>query len=173
MNGGLYTDASASPKAKHIRQLPRVIITDPNENTDLKNKSSITVGWDTTWRRWDGLTYTTDAQYANWTETLTMKYAVVYSPSNGVPDKDPTHGNPTGWKYIQDNTVATPGVKPDAAHEISVAVSAIKTSSSTTFNTPPGTFPQGNYLIRVEGYREGYPLHYSFHQYRAFFQRSP
>ena len=173
MNGGLYTDASPSPKAKHIRQLPRVIITDPNENTDLKNKSSITVGWDTTWKRWDGLTYTTDPQYANWSETLTMKYAVLYSPSNGVPDKDPTHGNPTGWKYFKDGTVATPGVKPDAAHEIAVAVSAVKTSTSTVFNTPPGTFPQGNYLIRVEGYRENYPLHYSYHQYRAFLQRSP
>jgi len=173
MNGGLYTDASASPKAKHIRQLPRVMITDPNENTDLKNKSSITVGWNTTWRRWDNLTYTTDPAYANWTETLTMKYAVLYSPSNGVPDKNPANGNPTGWKYIQDGTVAYPGVKPDPAHEIAVAVSAATTSTSTTFNTPAGTFPQGNYLIRVEGYREGYPLHYSFHQYRAFLQRSP
>ncbi|HEV7428261.1 MAG TPA: type II secretion system protein [Thermoanaerobaculia bacterium] len=171
LNGGLYTDASAAPTANHIRQLPRVVITDPNENTDLKQKSSITVAWDTTFRRWDGLTYTTDPKYANWTETLTMKYAVIYSPSNGVADKDPTHKNPTGWFYIQDNSVANTGVKPDAAHEISLNVSAVKTSASATWNTPSATFPQGNYLIRVEGYREGYPLHYSFHQYRAFFQR--
>jgi type II secretory pathway pseudopilin PulG len=171
LNGGLYTDGSAAPTANHIRQLPRVLITDPNENTDLKQKSSITIGWDTTWKRWDGLNYTTDPKYATWTETLTMKYAVLYSPSNGVPDKDPTHGNPTGWKYIQDNTVATPGTKPNAAHEISRAISGATTSLSTIWNTPSSTFPQGNYLIRVEGYREGFPLHYSFHQYRAFFQR--
>jgi type II secretory pathway pseudopilin PulG len=170
LNGGLYTDGSASPTANHIRQLPRVVITDPNQNTDLKDKGSITIGWTTTFKRWDGQNYTTDPRYANWTETLTMKYAVLYSPNNGVPD--PKRGNPTGWFYIQDNTVATPGVKPNAAHEFAVAVSAATTTSSTTWSTPPSTFPQGNYLIRVEGYRQGYPLHYSFHQYRAFFQKT-
>jgi hypothetical protein len=170
LNGGLYTDASASPTANHVRQLPRVLITDPNPNTDLKDKGSITIGWNATWKRWDGQTYTTDPKYANWTETLTMKYAVLYSPSNGVPDAK--HANPTGWFYVLDNTVATPGVKPDAAHEISVNVSGASTSTTTTWNTPPATFPQGNYLIRVEGYRQGYPLHYSFHQYRAFFQKT-
>ncbi len=169
LNGGLYTDATATPTAKHVRQLPRVIITNPNINTDLKQKSSITVGWDTTWVRWDGLNYTTSASYVNWKETLTMKYAVIYSPSNGFPDAK--NGNPTGWKYILDNTPATPGTKPDAAHEISQAISATTTSVSTTWNTPAATFPQGNYLIRVEGYRQGWPLHYSYHQYRAFFQR--
>jgi type II secretory pathway pseudopilin PulG len=170
LNGGLYTDASAAPAGNHIRQLPRVVITDPNQNTDLKDKGSISIGWTTTFKRWDGQNYTTDPKYANWTETLTMKYAVLYSPNNGVPD--PKRGNPTGWFYIQDNTVATPGVKPNTAHEFSVAVSAATTTTSTTWSTPPSTFPQGNYLIRVEGYRQGYPLHYSFHQYRAFFQKT-
>jgi hypothetical protein len=170
LNGGLYTDAVSAPaNTWHVRQVPRVMITDPNQNTDLKQKNSITIGWDTTWKRWDGLPYTSDARYTSWLENLTMKYAVIYSPSNGFPD--PKKGNPTGWFYVKDNTVARIGVKPDVTHEISQLISTGTTSVSTTWSTPAATFPQGNYLIRVEGYRQGYPLHYSFHQYRAFFQR--
>lgn len=170
LNGGLYTDTVSTPNTFwHVRQLPRIVITNPNPNTDLKQKSSITIGWDTTWKRWDGQNYTVDGRYASWVETLTMKYAVLYSPSNGFADAK--NGNPTGWFYILDNKPATPGVKPDTAHEISQAISAGTTAVSTTWNTPSSSFPQGNYLIRVEGYRQGYPLHYSFHQYRAFFQR--
>jgi type II secretory pathway pseudopilin PulG len=169
LNGGLYRDATATPTAKHVRQVPRIVITDPNENTDLKQQDSIKIAWDTTWKRWDGQPYTIDSSYSSWLENLTMKYAVLYSPSNGYPD--PKKGNPTGWFYILDNTPATPGVKPDTTHEISQAITTATTSVSVTWNTPPATFPQGNYLIRVEGYREGYGLHYSFHQYRAFFQR--
>ncbi|HEX7680533.1 MAG TPA: hypothetical protein VF713_20540, partial [Thermoanaerobaculia bacterium] len=170
LNGGLYTDAVSVPvTAKHVRQVPRVVITNPNANTDLKQKSSITIGWDTTWFRWDGQPYTSDPKYASWVEPLTMKYAVIYSPSNGFAD--PKHANPTGWFYVSDNSVATPGVKPDIGHEKAVVISTATTSSSVVWNTPPATFPQGNYLIRVEGYREGWALHYSFHQYRAFFQR--
>ena len=169
LNGGLYTDATAQPTAKHIRQVPRVLITDPNENTDLKQKSSITIGWSTTWKRWDGQNYTIDPLYATWFETLTMKYAVLYSPSNGYPD--PKNANPTGWFYVSDNTVATPGVKPNVAHEVSQVIAGATTTNSVTWNTPSATFPQGSYLIRIEGYRDTWPLHYSFHQYRAFFQR--
>ena len=153
----------------HVRQVPRVVITDPNPDTDLKQKNSITIAWDTTWKRWDGRTYTVDPAFATWFETLTMKYAVLYSPSNGNPD--PKNANPTGWFYISDNTPATLGVKPNAAHWISQAIAGATTSNSVTWSTPPATFPQGSYLIRVEGYREGWALHYSFHQYRAFFQR--
>ena len=169
LNGGLYTDATAQPAAMHVRQVPRVVITDPNPDTDLKQKNSITIAWDTTWKRWDGRTYTVDPAFATWFETLTMKYAVLYSPSNGNPD--PKNANPTGWFYISDNTPATLGVKPNAAHWISQAIAGATTSNSVTWSTPPATFPQGSYLIRVEGYREGWALHYSFHQYRAFFQR--
>ena len=169
LNGGLYTDATATPAANHIRQVPRIVITNPNINTDLKQKTTVTIGWTTTWRRWDGLTYTIDPAYAPWFENLTMKYAILYSPSNGV--KDPKNGNPTGWKYASDNSVATPGVKPDSAHWLSQVISSGTTNLTYDWSTPAATFPQGNYLIRVEGYREGYALHYSFHQYRAFFQR--
>jgi hypothetical protein len=169
LNGGLYTDATASPTAKHVRQVPRLAITDPNEDTDLKQKGSITVGWDTTWKRWDDRAYTADPKYAGWIENLTMVYIVLYSPSNGVPDTK--HGNPTGWFYISDNKPATPGVLDLTHNPIKVAISTAKTSTSTVWSTPSSTFPQGNYLIRVEGYRENFPLHYSFHQYRAFFQR--
>jgi hypothetical protein len=169
-NGGLYTDTTASPKAMHIRQVPRVVITAPNDQTNLKKPTTITVGWDSTWVRWDGLNYTVDPLYANWVENLTLKFAVLYSTTNGIPDK--SKGSPTGWFYMQDDTPAPPGQKPDSAHEISQAISMTKTSNTYTWSVPAGKFPEANYVIRVESYREGYPLHYAFHQYRAFIQRN-
>jgi type II secretory pathway pseudopilin PulG len=169
LNGGLYRDTSATPTAKHIRQVPHVAITQPNEQTNLKDPATINVSWDTTWVRWDGQQYTVDPSYAGWFENLTLNFAVLYSPSNGVPD--PAKGNPTGWFYMQDDTPATLGVRPAAAYQIIQAISTKTTTNSYTWSTPAAKFKQGNYLIRVEAYRVGWALHYAFHQYRAFIQR--
>jgi type II secretory pathway pseudopilin PulG len=159
-NGGLYTDASASPTAHHIRQLPRLAITSPNVNTNLTDPSSINVGWAINWMRWDNKPYAA-AYPAGYSETLTMKYAVLYSTTNGMPDA--SKNIETGWFYMSDDTTAYPGQKPDAQHEV--------TSTSTIWSTPAAKFPEGNYLIRVEAFREGYPQHYSYHQFRAFIKR--
>jgi prepilin-type N-terminal cleavage/methylation domain-containing protein len=162
LNGGLYTDTSGTPTAHHIRQVPRLTITDPNVNTNLKNPSTVKIDWTKAWLRWDGQPYTSTYP-AGYTEAgLTLKYQAMYSPSNGAPD--PSSGNLTGWFFVNTTppVVAYPGVS-NPTYQV--------TAGPVTWNTPAGNFPKGNYLIRVEVYRVGYPLHYAFHQYRAYIQR--
>ena len=72
--------------------------------------------------------------------------------------------NGKNWLYMLDDTPSTPGVKP-------IAAKYLTTATSYTWNTPANTFPKGNYVVRVEAYRDSIPLHYSFHQYRVFLKR--
>jgi type II secretory pathway pseudopilin PulG len=165
LNGGLYTDASAQPTAQHIRQLPRVAITAPNVTTNLKNPSSVNVTWAATWKRWDDIPYTT-AYPNNYSETgVNITYQVMYSSTNGFPPDPVNRPLETGWRFVQTDAIAHPG-------ELSLNVAQEQvTGTSATWNTPAGSFPEANYLIRVEAYRNGFPKHYSYHQYRAYISR--
>jgi hypothetical protein len=40
-----------------------------------------------------------------------------------------------------------------------------------TWPTPATSFPEGSYVIRVEAYRTGQTLHYSFHQAKIYIAR--
>ena len=42
---------------------------------------------------------------------------------------------------------------------------------SFTWSTPSAAFPAGSYLLRVECYRDGAQVHYSWHQNRIYIQR--
>ena len=148
---GRYSTAGVLEPTR-VRELPRVAITSPSDNDDLVDPPSIAVTWDVTWRRWDGLPYT--PAYPNgFVEDTTVRYALLYSRDNGRT-----------WLHMKDDTAATPGVRPAAGY--------LQTAKNYTFSTPASTFPKGNYLLRVEAYRDQVPLHYSFHQYRAFIKRS-
>jgi type II secretory pathway pseudopilin PulG len=173
-NGGVYSDSKtysdpdgagplptpAPGNTFRIRQLPRVKITDPNPNTNLRNPSSVTVGWSEEWKRWDGQPYSS-AYVGAYTPDFTMKYIVMYSKSNGSPD--PTNGSDSGWWYWDGTPVPSLGARD--------LTKAVPSGLSYVLNTPSSTFPEGTYLFRVEGYRVGYPLHYSFHQYRGYIER--
>lgn len=126
-------------------------MTYPNDDVDLDDPTSINVQWDTTWRRWDALPYT-PSYAANFAETTTVRYALLYRRDNGKT-----------WLFMQNDAVATPGVRP--------AAGLLQTAATYDWSVPAAKFPKGNYVIRVEAYRDGIPLHYSFHQYRAFFKR--
>ena len=140
--------------------MPRLVITNPNVNTALTSPTSVNTAWTINWMRWDNKPYASNYP-ANYSETTTLKYAVLYSKTNGIPDA--SRNILTGWFYAQDDTTAYPGVKPDTQHEV--------TATSYNWLTPAANFPEGNYLIRVEAYREGYPQHYAYHQFRAFIKR--
>ena len=93
---------------------------------------------------------------AGWTESTAMSYAVLYSADNG-----------STWFHMQDDSAATPGVKPASG----LLISSASATPSYSWSTPLANFPSGTYLIRVEAYRDTIPLHYSYHQYRAFIRR--
>jgi hypothetical protein len=134
-----------------VRELSRVVITNPNVNVDLDDPSSINITWTSQWRRWDGLPYT-PSYPNNFAETTTVRYVLMYSRDNGAT-----------WLHLQDESAATPGTRPPIAY--------LQTTTSYNWPVPALRFPKGNYLIRVEAYRDEVPLHYSFHQYRAFIKR--
>ena len=143
---------SGRPAEARVRELPRVNILTPNDEIDIVDPGSISITWERTWRRWDGLPYT--PSYPNdFSESTTVRYALLYSRDNGRT-----------WLYMKDHTPAKPGVRPDSGY--------LQSGTSYTLSTPAGSFPKGNYVLRVEAYRDEIPLHYSFHQYRAFIKRS-
>jgi len=151
MAGGLYSSAGV-PDPSRVRELPRVAISTPNDDVDLRDPSFIPISWSSQWKRWDGLPYT-PAYPANFAEDTTVRFATLYSRDNGRT-----------WLHMQDDSAAQPGVRPTLpAHLI--------TATTYAWNTPAGSFPKGNYLIRIEAYRDEVPLHYAFHQYRAFIKR--
>jgi prepilin-type N-terminal cleavage/methylation domain-containing protein len=150
MDAGQYSQGGA-PDPSRVRELPRVAVTWPNDDVDLQDPPDLNVQWQSTWRRWDGLPYT-PAYADSFTEDTVIRYALLYSRDNGQT-----------WRFMTDDTVAQPGTRP--------AVQYLQTTTSYKWNTPKATFPKGNYVIRVEAYRDAVPLHYAFHQYRAFIKR--
>jgi hypothetical protein len=152
MAGGLLKNGAGKPDDSRVRELPRVSITSPNDSTNTDNITSLNVAWTTQWLRWDGLPYT-PAYSATFVEDTTVSYALMYSKDNGKT-----------WLYMLDDQPASPGVKPGAAKYLT-------TATSFAWSVPVNTFPKGNYVVRVEAYRDSIPLHYSFHQYRVFLKR--
>src|SRR5262249_9761372 len=124
----------------------------PNDDTNTDNPTSLTISWSTQWKRWDGLSYT-PAYAANFAEDTPIKYVMLYSRDNGKT-----------WLHVTDETPAGAGVKPTDPKYLT-------TATSYTWNTPANNFPKGNYVVRVEAYRDDIPLHYAFHQYRVFIKR--
>ncbi len=182
LNGGQYNDAEVYTdpdgggplpipvpgRTFHVRQLSRVEITEPNINTELRDPASVHIAWSEKWTRWDGRRYSnvytagcqnTPAGCYTPPVGYDRAFIVLYSPSNGTPDA--ANGNPTGWFYT-DGTPATLGSRD---------LTKSTTVLAYDLSTPSATFPEGNYLFRVEGYRVDYPQHYSFHQYRGYIQR--
>ena len=147
---------AANSYANHIEQVPRIVITSPDYTTNLSNPSSITIGWTRSWLRWDGDPYS--SSFPNgYSESTALSYTVMYSADNG-----------STWKYMQNDSAATPGVRPSSS---AVLISTVSATPTYSWSTPSSTIPQGTYLIRVECYRDSIPLHYSYHQYRAFIRR--
>lgn len=160
LDGGL----NASPL--RIRELPRIAITAPTA-TALNNPSTLPIDWGMTWKRWDDLNYTGDPAYIGFVENTNTWHVVLYSKTSGAT-----------WQYAHDDAAATPGVRPTVAARWAFTNSPPATTSysynwDVSDPDPVTGFPEGNYLVRVETYRDSatYPLHYSFHQMRIFIKR--
>lgn len=150
LDAGQYAQAGV-PDPSRVRELPRVAITWPNDDVDLEDPPELNVQWEATWKRWDGLPYT-PAYLPAFAEDTTVRYVPLYSRDNGQT-----------FLYMKDDKPAQLGVRPDAGY--------LQTAVSYKWPVPKMTFPKGNYVIRIEAYRDEIPLHYSFHQYRAFIKR--
>ena len=159
LQGGLYpksgTETGCSTCTFRITQLPRVAITSPSPTTDLADPASVNVAWSTTWTRWDNQKYL-PAYASGFSEATPIQYQIMFSTDYGVTWQwaDCGGGPPTG--------TPVPGTPTPAA---------LTTSTTCSWQTPSAQFPTGDYIIRVEAYRQGFALHYSYHQFRAFIHR--
>lgn len=150
LDAGQYSQAGV-PDPSRVRELPRVAITWPNDDVDLEDPPDLNVQWEATWKRWDGLPYTLNYP-PTFAEDTTVRFVPLYSRDNGQT-----------WLYMKDDLPAQSGVRPAAGY--------LQTATSYQWSVPKAVFPRGNYVIRIEAYRDEIPLHYSFHQYRAFIKR--
>lgn len=132
-----------------VAQLPRVEITRPAEDDELINPETIQVEWKTSWRRWDGARYT-PYYPQDFVETISVSYALSYSLDGGQ-----------SWKHVGDGSPARPGERPSLQY--------LTASSSYTWDVRD--LPAGDFLLRVEAYRQGIPLHYSYHVVRQNIRR--
>lgn len=154
MVAGRYADAVGCAGCPfRVAQLPRVEIITPNVTTELDDPSSVSIQWASSWRRWDNRVYT-PSYPVNFNEAAAVQVQVLYSRDNGVT-----------WKWIQDNT----DIPADQLEKLNPA--KVIPGGVYLWSTPAGSFPDGNYLIRVEAYRVGFPLHYAYHQFMAYIRR--
>jgi hypothetical protein len=165
LQGGLLnaaTPATTNADINHIQQLPRISITEPNDSISMASPTTnVHIEWAPTWRKWDGNEYTSgyDPTYKEDSSGSAIIFQVLYSDDEGLT-----------WKYAQDNTAATAGVRStNTAHWAPNGTpETLDLAATYEYDWATTGFAQGNYTIRVEAYREDFPLHYSFHQYKVF-----
>jgi hypothetical protein len=151
-----FFEAGNTGNTLRIPQLARVEIESPTDITELDDPSAIAVQYGIDWRRWDGLPYAQTGTFAE-DESL-LQYVLMYSNDNG--------GN---WYHMQDDTVARPGTVPsDSSYLVDDAGAGVEVFS---WDVPTVRFPEGSYQIRIDCFRQGAQVHYSFHQTRIFIQR--
>jgi hypothetical protein len=131
-----------------ITPVPLLSISQPKVTDQFTDPASVTLVWSATWSRWDGQPYT-EAYPSPYTNPTSIIYNLKYSSDNGKT-----------WRYVQDGSAATSG-QYDAGHSVSV----------TTYTWDVSAFPRGNYIVRIEGYRQGFPLHYTYQQREVYIFR--
>ena len=151
-----FFEAGSTANTLRIPQLPRLEIESPTDITELNDPTTIPIQYRADWTRWDGLAY---AQSGTFTEDETLlQYVITYSPDNGVT-----------WRHVQDDSMATHGERP--ADSLYLVADGTTGTEVYDWDVPEVTFPEGSYLLRVDCYRQGAQVHYSFHQTKIFIQR--
>ncbi|MEO6594718.1 MAG: hypothetical protein ABIP94_08185 [Planctomycetota bacterium] len=151
-----FFEAGSTSNTFRIPQLPRLEIESPTDITELNDPSTIQIQYAVSWTRWDGVPYAASGTYAE-NESL-LQYVIMYSNDGGA-----------NWYYAQDNTVATPGERPTNSTYI---VNDLAVGNEVfDWSVPSVTFPEGSYTLRVDCYRQGAQVHYSYHKAKIFIQR--
>lgn len=156
--------ASGVSGTGRVHQLPRLQVTSPTIITELNNPAAIAVTWKTEWKRWDGQPYT--SSYAStFTEPETdLVYVLLYSLDSGKT-----------WLNMMTDQVEVPGdipwiagVGPDTTRTVKDVGTG---NESYSWSTPAAKFPEGSYIIRIDGYRTDEAQHYFHHQEKIFVNR--
>ncbi len=151
--------------ANRIKQLPRLQIQNPTIITEIQSPTQLTVQWSTEWARWDGQAYTASYPVGFTEDETDMVYVPMYSTDTGKT-----------WRHMMDDTLATPGRLPwiegAGADPAKTTVDANDGADEQfVWPVPPAQFPEGSYMIRVEGYRASESLHYVHHMEKIYIKR--
>jgi hypothetical protein len=151
-----FFEAGNTAVAHRIQQPPRVEIVQPTDITELVDPNEIDITVATTWKRWDGLPYTATNSVTE--SEAELDYVLTYSNDGGVT-----------WRHDLDNPPATPGERP--ANPLLLVPDAATGNENYRWAVPEAQFPQGSYYLRVDCFRRGAPIHFSYHQTKLFVQR--
>lgn len=151
-----FFEAGPVSVARRIEQPPRVEIVQPTDITELVDPIDVEIKVNTSFTRWDGVPYTTTGTFAE--SEAAMDYVLMYSNDGGI-----------NWRYCQGNSTAVPGVRPSVPALL--LPDAGPGQETYSWAVPSTQFPQGSYLLRVDCFRRGAPIHYSYHKTKLFIQR--
>ncbi|HLQ36852.1 MAG TPA: hypothetical protein VK348_03560, partial [Planctomycetota bacterium] len=149
-------EAGSTTNTLRIKELPRAEITFPTDITELQNPTNVAITTNVTWKRWDGLDYTKTGTFAEAESEL--DYVLTYSNDGG-----------SRWYYVQDDTLAQPGVRPTDPRYIV----ADRGTGPEVYDwpVPAARFPEGSYQLRVDCFRRTASINYSYHRTRMFIRR--
>jgi hypothetical protein len=163
IHGFFAAGAPGSPN--RVRQLPRIQIVRPTLVTEIDDPSTIPVQWSTEWTRWDGRPYTAAYPAGFAEDESDLVYVPMVSLDGGRTWRSMMDGQP-----VQPGVVPwIEGVGPDPAR--TVTDQNVGADEVFTWDTPAADFPEGSYLIRVEGYRASESLHYAHHMEKIYVKR--
>lgn len=151
-----FFEAGSTSNTLRIPQQPRLEIESPTDITELLDPATIPIQLGVDWRRWDGLNYSATGTFAE--DELQLEYVIMYSRDGG-----------TTWLHVQDDSPATPGQRPsDPAYLVADTGAG---SDVYDWDVPAADFPEGSYVLRVDCFRQGAQVHYSYHKTKLFVQR--
>jgi len=163
MHGFFAAGVPGTPN--RIHQQPRLQIKSPTIVTELLDPTAIEVRWGTSWTRWDGKAYTAAYPAGFAEDEADLRYVLMYSTDNG-----------DSWKHMLDDSRAEPGVLPrvkGVGPDPTKVLADANPGAEEIWNwpTPASSFPEGSYLIRIEGYRSSESLHYVQHMEKIYVKR--
>ncbi|MEC7584007.1 MAG: hypothetical protein VYE77_06790, partial [Planctomycetota bacterium] len=151
-----FFEGGGSAARHRIKQPARIEITSPTDITELVSPAQIDVTVNVEWTRWDGLPYTTNGGLAE--DETELEYVLLYSRDGGAT-----------WLHLRDDSPATPGQRP--TNPFLIEPDTGSGPETFSWNSPASSYPQGSYYLRVDCFRSGAQIHYSYHKTKLFIQR--
>jgi len=173
-DGGLY----AAGTSAHITQLPliKTWINSANAQYYSPNSISVTISGAVTdvnanpltnvWFRYPGITSNTGNYYTEEYPNSGLPITTIAGAYNesGVTflvNLKYSSNNGSNWQFVQDGSNAHAGVLNTNSPYLITSTSIPITYTWDVSNA--GQYPAGDYWLRSEVYRQGFPLHYSYH----------